>query len=68
MSGNASSVNRTAAGSPPAFPTDWRTVVSPMLLRVLTATVLPPRSPALVMSLPSGTTTPLKSLPSSPVE
>ena len=59
MSGNASSTNLTALGSPPALRTEARTVVSPMFFNVLTATVFPARSAAVCTGLSALTTTPL---------
>jgi hypothetical protein len=66
MSGKGSSTKATSAGSPPAARTDWRTVVSPMLLRLLMATVAPASPAASVMSLSLRTNTPPKSAPCSP--
>src|SRR5215216_5422881 len=67
MSGKASSTNLIDEGSPPALRTEARMVVSPMFLRVLTATRLPARSAAVLIA-GSLVTTPPKSALSSPVE
>jgi hypothetical protein len=67
MSGKASSTNLIDEGSPPALRTEARMVVSPMFLRVLTATRLPARSAAVLIEA-SRVTTPPKSALSLPVE
>src|SRR5690349_3296710 len=67
-SGKASSRNLTDFGSPPSLRTDARTVVSPMFLRLFTDTVWPLRSLGDFSGLSALTTTPEKSLPTSPVE
>ena len=63
-SGNGSSVNLTAAGSPPSFLTDARTLVSTMFFSVLAATVLPARSLGDLIGLSALTNRPAKSLSS----
>ena len=68
MSGSGISTNSTSPGSPPCASMAARMVVSLMLFRVFTPTVLPCRSAASWMSLSARTRTSAKSSPWTPVE